>query len=126
MHNFQRCTHRANQRLLRAFSRFRTVATVMLVALLASACVNILAQNAPGALQTAESRARFELNCPNVEASVLSQKVVQAWRFEGTEYTVGVRGCGRQGVYITYCRDETDCYAISQTGRVGELSNMVP
>ncbi len=101
-------------------------AALGLVLLLASGCVNIMAQNAPSALRTAESRARFELNCPNVEASILSQKIVQGWRFDGSEYTIGVRGCGRQAVYLTYCADPQDCNAISQTGRVGNLSNMVP
>ena len=98
----------------------------VLVMLLASACVNIMTQNAPGALQTAESRARFELNCPNVTASILSQKIVQGWRFEGSEYTIGVRGCGREAVYVTYCRDQTDCNALSQTGRINNLSELAP
>lgn len=104
----------------------RGTATAMLLALLASACVNTLAQNAPSALQTTESRARFELNCPTVEATVLSQKLVQGFRFEGSEYTIGVRGCGRQAVYVTYCRDQSDCNALSQTGRVSDLKNLAP
>ena len=96
------------------------------VSLLAGACVNIVTQNAPGALQTAESRARFELNCPTVTASILSQKVVQGWRFDGSEHTIGVRGCGREAVYVTYCRDESDCNALSQTGRINNLSELAP
>jgi hypothetical protein len=60
-----------------AIGRLRGAATVVVVPLLASACTSIVVQNAPGALQTAESRARFELNCPEVQASVLSQKVIQ-------------------------------------------------
>jgi len=99
---------------------------LVLALLSAVGCVNILTQNAPSALQTAENRARFELNCPNVQASILSQKIVQAWRFEGSEYTIGVRGCGRESVYVTYCRDPQDCNALSQTGRINNLSNMAP
>jgi len=105
--------------------RLRNPALVLAL-LLAVGCVNILTQNAPSALQTTESRARFELNCPNVQASILSQKLVQGWRFEGTEYTIGVRGCGREAVYVTYCRDPQDCNALSQTGRINNLSNMAP
>jgi hypothetical protein len=37
------------------------------------------------------------------------------------EYTIGVRGCGRQAIYLTYCRDPSDCNAIAQTGRVQEV-----
>lgn len=92
--------------------------------LLASACANLVAQNAPGALRTAEARARFELNCPNVQASILSQKLIQEWRFEASEHTIGVRGCGRQAIYLTYCRDENDCNAISQTGRITTLPKL--
>ena len=89
-----------------------------------SACVNTLAQNEPGALRTAENRARFELNCQSVEATILSQKTIQGWRFEGSEHTIGVRGCGKRIIYLTYCRDADDCNAISQTGRVNEASDL--
>ena len=101
-------------------------AGLVLVPLLISACVNIVAQNAPAAMQTVESRARFELNCPNVQATILSQKIVQGWRFDGSEHTIGVRGCGRQAVYVAYCADPSDCNAFSQTGRVSNLSNLMP
>jgi hypothetical protein len=113
---------------MKRMSMTRTVGLVSsgFGALLMNGCANILTQNAPAALQTTESRARFELNCPNVEASVLSQKLVQGFRFEGSEYTIGVRGCGRQAVYVTFCRDQNDCNALSQTGRVTELENMAP
>ena len=103
--------------------RLPTVAAALL-ALLVSACANLVAQNAPGALRTAEARAKFELNCPNVQASILSQKLIQGWRYEASEHTIGVRGCGRQAVYLTYCRDETDCNAISQTGRITNLPEL--
>ena len=104
----------------------RGVAVAVVATLGASACVNIVAQNAPGALQTAENRARFELNCPNIQATILSQKIVQGWRFEGSEHTIGVRGCGREAVYVTYCMDQNNCNAISQTGRINTLSNLAP
>jgi hypothetical protein len=85
---------------------------------LLGACVNIVAQNQNGALTTATSRGRFELNCPDVQATILSSKLVQGWRFTGSEYTIGVRGCGRQTVYVTYCADQEDCNALAQGGRV--------
>lgn len=108
------------------FSSLRVAALVGLVSLLVIGCANIVAQNAPGALQTAEARARFELNCPSVQATILSQKLIQGFRFDGSEHTIGVRGCGREAVYLTYCSDATDCNALSQTGRINTWENSGP
>jgi hypothetical protein len=104
-------------------SRFRGPTALSLGLLLLSACVSPLVQNAPSAMQAATSRARFELNCPEVQATVLSQKVIEGWRFEGSEYTIGVRGCGRQAVYVTYCGEMQNCNALSQTGRIQTAPN---
>ena len=83
-----------------------------------------LDSNQSAALQTAESRARFELNCSDLDASVLSRKIIDPAPFAGgmwrAEYTIGVRGCGRQVVYLTVCLDHENCNAISDTGRVAE------
>jgi hypothetical protein len=105
---------------------------ILVFALLVTGCVTdaqFLAQNSSAALRTAESRGKFELNCPEVTTAVLSQKVVEgvqggygrfagAWAGPWTEYTVGVRGCGREAVYVTVCRDPDSCNAFSQTARV--------
>ena len=115
--------HHGNQGLLPVLCHG---VAVLLVPLLISACVNIVAQNAPAAMQTVESRARFELNCPNVQATILSQKIVQGWRFDGSEHTIGVRGCDRQAVYVVYCADPSNCNAFSQTGRVANMQNLMP
>jgi hypothetical protein len=40
--------------------------------------------------------------------------------------TIGVRGCGRQVVYLTVCLDEENCNAISDTGRVAETLGQQP
>ena len=87
-------------------------------AALTNGCVNILAQNSAAALQTAQRRGQFELDCPQVDAEVLSQKTVEGIRWELAEYTIGVRGCGRQAIYLTYCRDPEDCNAFAQSGRI--------
>jgi hypothetical protein len=126
MHTFETCTREGGWKLSGARFRFRGALAVVLVPLLSSACVSPLVQNAPAAMQAATSRARFELNCPEVQATVLSQKVVQGFRFEGSEYTIGVRGCGREAVYVTYCGDMENCNALSQTGRINTLSNFAP
>jgi hypothetical protein len=109
-----------------ALARWCRAAAAPCLGLFVSGCVNLVAQNAPGALQTAENRAKFELNCPNVQASILSQKIVEGLRMAGSEHTIGVRGCGKEAVYITYCRDASDCNAFSQTGRVNAVPDTMP
>lgn len=95
---------------------------LLLLGLGVGGCVSILQQNQSAALSTAQSRAQFELDCPHVEPTVISQKTVDGVRWQLAEYTIGVRGCGRQAVYLTYCRDPSDCNAIAQTGRVQEVA----
>lgn len=92
-----------------------------------TACVTdaeFLAQNSSAALAAAESRGKFELNCPQVSSSILSQKIDEAVTvragYSWAEYTIGIRGCGKQAVYITVCRDQNNCNALAQTGRVLE------
>lgn len=110
----------------------------MVLSLLLGGCVTdaeFLQQNSASALRTAEARGKFELNCPSVQTTVLSQKVIQSlqtggygWRAGGagtwagpwTESTIGVRGCGREAVYMAVCRDENNCNAFSQTANVLE------
>lgn len=80
-----------------------------------------LAQNQAAAIDATASRARFELDCPDVTTSLLSSKVTQfAYANNRTEYTIGARGCGRQAVYITYCLTPDTCNALSDTARVTE------
>lgn len=92
--------------------------TVLLLAGSLGGCVPLLQQNQSAALAAARSRGQFELNCAQVTPTIISQKTVEGIRWELAEYTVGVRGCGRQAIYLTYCRDPSDCNAIAQTGRV--------
>src|SRR5262245_24559798 len=79
------------------------LAGAALAGLLGLGCVTnakLLQDNQQAAIQTAESRGRFELNCPDATATVLSQEVVQPV-MEGpwvqgiprAEYTIGVAGC---------------------------------
>lgn len=106
----------------------RTIKSAFVVSFLGvalSACVTdaeFLAQNSPAAIQAAESRGKFELNCPDVTSSILSQKIDEAVTvragYSWAEYTIGIRGCGKQAVYITICRDQDNCNALAQTGRV--------
>ena len=72
----------------------------------------------PKAIETAVSRGRFEMNCPEATGSVLSmdmlQPAVQGIRFSGperAEYTIGVSGCGQRGTYLVICPlDQSGCW----------------
>ena len=103
----------------------------LVLPLIISACATeaqFLAQNAPSALKTALTRGQFELNCLQATGTVLSQKVTYinglgmggGGGYEWTEYTIGVRGCGKQAVYETMCRDQDNCNAFANTGRILE------
>ncbi|WP_448682834.1 hypothetical protein [Pseudomonas nicosulfuronedens] len=100
------------------------LASLWIPAAALSGCMNdqqFLAQNQNAAISATVSRAKFELNCPDVAASVLSSKVTQfAYANNRTEYTIGVRGCNRQSVYITYCLTPDNCNALSDTARITE------
>lgn len=108
--------------------------SALVLPLIISACATeaqFLAQNAPSALNTALARGRFELNCPQASGTVLSQKVTYingigmgmgmgmgGGGYEWTEYTIGVRGCGKSAVYETMCRDQDNCNAFANTGQI--------
>jgi len=79
----------------------------------------LLNENQDPAVQTALSRARFEMNCPSAEATVLSREVVQPamqgpWvnGIQRAEYTIGVAGCGQRRTFIVICPEGgSGCYA---------------
>jgi hypothetical protein len=79
----------------------------------------ILAQKQGGATQTALERAKFEMNCPSANATVLSKDFIQpaiqgAWvgGLERVEYTIGVEGCKQRKVYIILCQvGSSTCFA---------------
>lgn len=78
-----------------------------------------LAQNQAAALQATLARAAFDLNCTNAQPTVISSKVGRSMGAFGgyprTEYTIGVRGCGKQAVYITWCLNPESCNAINDS-----------
>jgi hypothetical protein len=78
-----------------------------------------------GAVQTALTRGRFELNCPSATATVLSRDFIQPavqgpWvsGLQRIEYTVGVAGCNQRSTYIVICQEGTDtCFAANPDGQ---------
>ncbi|MBV8210387.1 MAG: hypothetical protein JO133_10035 [Burkholderiaceae bacterium] len=80
------------------------------------------------AVQTAISRGRFEMGCPEAKGQVLSRTLVEPPWIRGTgfgpmgangasgielvEYTVGVEGCGKRMTQVVACAvDGTGCYS---------------
>jgi hypothetical protein len=64
----------------------------------------------PAAVDAAQKRARFDLNCPTAAGQVISRENVQepmgAGRFSPApraEYTIGVTGCDKRSTYVVVC-----------------------
>ena len=86
----------------------------------------ILANDQDTAVQTALRRARFELNCPDATASVLSsemlQPAVRTFVYTGPEravYNVGVSGCGKRTTYVVICPDNGNEACFASAARIG-------
>lgn len=90
--------------------------------LLAGACQTqqqTLDQGLPRAMETALSRGRFDLGCPNATGVLLSDDFIQPalqgpWvgGIERMEYTIGVEGCGQKTTIIAICQQGTGtCFA---------------
>src|SRR5262249_51051156 len=78
------------------------------------------------AVQTAVSRAQFEMNCPSAVGQVLSREVTQP-PFQGPVavgegrglFTIGVDGCGQRQTYQVRCPMGGDgCFAAEGGGRI--------
>ena len=62
------------------------------------------------AVETALTRGKFELNCPEAKPTVLSREFVEPGpTFQGpepvarSEYTIGVEGCGKRISFVVVC-----------------------
>src|SRR5512139_928779 len=89
------------------------VLLALIFALAVAGCATqaqFLASKQPLAMQTAVSRAQFDMGCQEVSPVVLSSDVIQPtyqgpyvggiWR---AEYTIGVSGCGKRHTYVVVC-----------------------
>lgn len=94
----------------------------LLVAVAVAGCntVPLTTQKQPMAIDFALQRARFEMNCPQATATVLSSETIEppmtmGPRFVGVEraqYTIGVSGCGSRNTMVVLCSaDNSGCFA---------------
>lgn len=79
-----------------------------------------MASMQPKAVQAAETRGRFELNCPAARGTVLAEQdvppAVNVGRFRGPDrlvFTVGIVGCDKRATYVVVCPDDGsgNCFA---------------
>lgn len=98
----------------------RALLSILAVAFAACATQQqMLANKQAMAIQTATTRAQFEMNCQNVNATVLSSEMTQPalegpWVMgvERAEYTVGVAGCGQRKTFVVICAEGGNgCFA---------------
>jgi hypothetical protein len=74
-------------------------------------------QMQPTAIDMAERRGAFEMNCPDAKGEIISSETIQPvsfrWGYERAEYTVGVTGCGKRNSYVVICPDNgsKSCFA---------------
>ena len=91
----------------------------VVVALAGCATPDLTVTMEPQAMQTALTRARFEMNCQAATGTVLQKQVlqplVQGIRFSGPEraqFTIGVAGCGQRMTMVVVCADDNNgCFA---------------
>jgi hypothetical protein len=78
------------------------------------------------AVQTALSRGKFDLNCPQATGEILSSEVTQPalqgpWLsgIQRAEYTVGVSGCGQRTTFLVLCpQGGESCFAADPGARI--------
>lgn len=78
----------------------------------------------PKAIQAAETRGRFEMNCPTASGTVLSRQDVQpevrAVRFAPPDrgvFTIGVEGCGKRSTLVVVCPNDGSGNCFAAEGR---------
>jgi hypothetical protein len=99
-----------------------TILLALIAVLTIAGCVSqsqFLDNKQAMAVQTALNRARFDMQCPEATATVLSREVIQP-AYQGprvmgvqrAEYTIGVSGCGQRATSVVICPDGGEgCFA---------------
>lgn len=109
-------------------SRTRSLVAAVIV-LIGAGCASqekFLDSRQAQAVQTAVSRAQFDLNCSSAVGQVLSHEVTQpplqgpvAVGEERGQFTIGVEGCGQRQTYQVFCPMGGDgCFAGEGRGRL--------
>ena len=106
---------------------FVGAALIAIVALAGCTSQTQMLQNKQAmAIQTALNRGKFDLNCPQATAEVLSSEVTQPavqgpWLsgIQRAEYTIGVSGCGQRTTFLVLCpQGGESCFAGDPGARI--------
>jgi len=100
----------------------RNLVKTSLAALVLAGCAgpDLTVTMEPQAMQTALTRARFEMNCQAATGVVLQKQVVQpliqgpmlAGGPQRAQFTIGIEGCGQRMTMVVVCaQDNTGCFA---------------
>lgn len=101
---------------------YKSKTILILSALMAAGCASqqtVVDGMQADAVQVAQRRGMFEMNCKTATADVLSKEMIQTpmesirWAPpERAEYTIGVAGCGHRATYLVVCaQGGTGCIA---------------
>ena len=99
--------------------RFVLVSALLVAATACQTQQQLLDQGLPSAMQTALTRGRFDLGCPEATGVLLSDDFIQPaiqgpWvgGIQRMEYTIGIEGCGKRTTIISICQEGTGtCFA---------------
>jgi hypothetical protein len=92
----------------------RNYLPVIGLTLLASGCASgppFIDAMQPKAIDIAQKRAQFDLNCPDAKGEVLTRQEIQPLLFGGplrATYTIGVIGCGQRATVEVLCSNNSD------------------
>ena len=97
------------------------LATSLLAGLVLGGCTpSLTSATRPVAIESAQTRARYDLQCPDAKGAVLSSKVIPPQTAPAplvgrdaithAEFAVGISGCGAPRTLVVTCSQEDSCF----------------
>lgn len=103
-------------------TRSTLAACLLAAAGLVSACTpSLMTATRPRAVETAETRARYDLQCPDAKGQVVASQLLPAKQappplgspdaLPHTQFDIGISGCGTPRKVTVLCSQEDGCFA---------------
>jgi hypothetical protein len=90
------------------------------IALQGCASQSVTSATRPVAIESAETRARYDLQCPDAKGTVVASKVIPPATapkplggrdtYQHAEFSVGIAGCGEARTIPVTCSQEDSCF----------------